>query len=91
MVYTHVPNRRRSRSPQPPRQLAQSRLQRERRGYPDQPVGIKVGGEPLGTQEVIANKVVAALGWRRGICLRPTRTDFIQVSLKQRIFCVPPK
>ena len=52
-------------------------------GHP-QPVGLKLGGKLLDTQEVVTNKVVAAAVRRQRFRLRLTKTGFIQVSLNMR-------
>ena len=69
MVHTDLLNRRRSRGPQPSRQVAQSRLQRARWDYADRPVGVKLGANIVNMQEIVTNKVVAALGWHRRLRL----------------------
>ena len=70
-----------ARGPQPPRPAAEGCLRREQRDYPDQPVGLKLGGTLLNATEVVITKAVAAPASRRRFRLRPTRTGFIQVSL----------
>ncbi len=61
--------------------IAESCVQRARRDYPDLPVGLKLGGKFLDTQEVVTNTVVAARVGHRRLRLRPTRAGFIQGGL----------
>jgi len=65
----------------PPGLAAKSPVQPASRDYPDWPVGLKLGGKLLDTQEVVTNKAAAAAAGRRRFRLRLTGTGSIQVSL----------
>jgi hypothetical protein len=53
------------------------------RGYPDWPVGLKLGGKLLHLEEVPRNRAVAAPTRHRWFGVRLTGTGFIQVSINR--------
>ena len=85
MVYTHALNRG-GRGVRSPLDNLRQAVANESGGiYPDQPVGLRPGGELGNTTEVIANNLVAAQGWGRQFSSPADQAGFYPGQPKQEL------